>query len=72
MAIGSLGELRDPRAISLLLPLASNSDWQIRHRVAQALGNFLDGEQVRSTLEQLAADEQDVVASTAKYSLGLS
>lgn len=72
VAIGALGELRDPRALPLLLPFATNPDWQVRQRVAQALGSFLDGEQVRSTLEQLAADEQDVVASTAKYSLGLS
>ncbi|NEO93412.1 MAG: HEAT repeat domain-containing protein, partial [Moorea sp. SIO3G5] len=38
-AISSLGELGDPRAVPLLIPFATNSDWQIRYRLVQALVN---------------------------------
>ncbi|HAA29765.1 MAG TPA: phycocyanin alpha phycocyanobilin lyase, partial [Cyanobacteria bacterium UBA8553] len=60
-AIGSLGELGDSRAIPLLIPYATDPDWQIRHRIAQALGH-LGGEQARNTLETLATDEVELVA----------
>ncbi|HEY9908421.1 MAG TPA: HEAT repeat domain-containing protein, partial [Thermosynechococcaceae cyanobacterium] len=39
-AIGSLGELGDDRAVPLLVPFAASPDWQIRFRVAQALGHL--------------------------------
>jgi HEAT repeat protein len=64
-AIGSLGELGDRRAIPLLLPLISDPDWQVRHRVAQALG-LLKSPEVQSALEQLAQDEMAAVAQQAK------
>jgi HEAT repeat protein len=64
-AIGSLGELGDRRAIPLLLPLIGDSDWQVRHRVAQALGHFKSPE-VQPALEQLAQDEVEAVAQQAK------
>jgi HEAT repeat protein len=64
-AIGSLGELGDERAIALLIPFASNADWQIRYRVAQALSHFNTPE-ARSTLELLAKDEMQPVAQEAK------
>lgn len=67
-AIGSLGELGDPRAIGLLIARASDPDWQIRYRVAQALAHFQTPE-VRSTLEKLAHDETDQVAQEAKSGL---
>lgn len=65
-AIGALGELKDERAIPLLLPYASNSDWQVRHRIAQALGNFPDNVEATQTLKQLAQDESEIVAETAR------
>jgi HEAT repeat protein len=67
-AIGSLGELGDDRAVPLLIPHATNSDWQIRYRVAQALGQFKTPE-ARSTLEKLANDEVEQVAELAKAAL---
>ena len=46
-AINALGELGDRRAIPLLIPFATDPDWQIRHRLAQALGH-LGGEEIRA------------------------
>ena len=74
-AIGALGELQDDRAIPLLLPYASSEDWQERHRVAQALGNFVpssssedgsDRKAVAQAMQQLAQDDSDLVAEAAK------
>ncbi len=67
-AISALGELGDRRAIPLLTPFAENKDWQVRHRVAQAFGN-LTGDEVRATLEKLAQDDFEQVATEAKYHL---
>ncbi|HIK55603.1 MAG TPA: HEAT repeat domain-containing protein [Synechococcales cyanobacterium M55_K2018_004] len=64
-AIGSLGELGDRRAIPLLMPYVTHPDWQVRHRVVQALGR-LNGEDVRSTLEQMANDPSEAVAQEAR------
>ncbi|MCU0525026.1 MAG: HEAT repeat domain-containing protein [Elainella sp. Prado103] len=69
-AIGSLGELEDDRAIALLLPYVSDPDWQVRHRVVQALSHF-NHPDARSGLEQLSQDEQPPVAEEAKRCLGL-
>lgn len=68
-AIGALGELGDERAVSVLLPYATDADWQIRHRVAQALNHFNTIE-ARSELERLSHDEVVPVAQEAKQSLG--
>ncbi len=65
VAISALGELGDRRAIPLLLPYATDPDWQIRHRLTQALG-LLGGSEVQATLEQLAADEIEAVAESAR------
>ena len=67
-AISSLGELGDTRAIAILTPFASNPDWQIRYRLVQALAR-LGGAETRSTLEALAYDTVEQVASEAKQSL---
>lgn len=64
-AIGSLGELQDERAIPLLLPLVSDADWQLRHRLAQALKHFSSPD-VQAALETLAQDDNDVVAREAQ------
>ena len=68
VAISALGELGDVRAIPLLLPYATDPDWQVRHRLTQALGAF-DDPKVQATLEQLAADEIEVVAESAQTHL---
>ncbi len=67
-AISSMGELGNPDAIPLIIPFATHSDWQIRYRVVQAL-HHLGTEASRPTLEQLAQDEIEQVASHAKLSL---
>jgi HEAT repeat protein len=71
-AIGALGELKDSRAIPLLLTFAENDDWQVRHRLAQALSNYLDTphvEEVRPTLMTLTEDSSEIVAEIAKQYL---
>ncbi|MEL6469251.1 MAG: HEAT repeat domain-containing protein [Cyanobacteria bacterium J06623_4] len=65
-AMGALGELKDERAIPLLLPYATDADWQVRHRIAQSLSNFVDNADVATALEQLAKDDTEIVAETAK------
>jgi len=67
-AISSLGELSDPRAIPLLLEFLEDEDWQIRHRLAQALGYF-QALETKTALEKLALDPFEQVASEAKHSL---
>ena len=64
-AIGAFGDLGNADAVPLLIPFATNSDWQIRLRVAQSLGR-LDVNQAQSTLEKLAEDEVEQVATEAK------
>jgi HEAT repeat protein len=64
IAISALGELGDKRALPLLLPYASNADWQIRYRVAQALGR-LGGAEAEAALEILAKDQVEQVAHEA-------
>ncbi len=65
-AIGALGELKDDRAIPLLLPYLSSDDWQIRHRLAQALGHFTKNPDAQKALQTLATDESPLVAETAR------
>jgi HEAT repeat protein len=67
-AIGSLGELGDTRAIPLLIPFVDHADWQVRHRVIQALSAF-DTPEVRTVLEGLRQDPDAIVAETAKRHL---
>lgn len=71
-AIGALGELKDTRGISLLLPFVDNEDWQVRHRLAQALSHYVhtpNAEDVLPTLMTLAKDDSDIVAETARQYL---
>ncbi|MFO7032630.1 phycocyanin alpha phycocyanobilin lyase [Limnospira fusiformis CCALA 023] len=65
VAISALGELGDRQAIPLLISRASDPDWQIRHRIAQALSR-LGGEEVQEVLQQLATDEVSQVAQEAQ------
>lgn len=64
-AIASLGELADHRAIPILLSFVSHEDWQIRHRLAQALKHF-DTPEIKEALQKLANDEIEIVAQEAK------
>ncbi|MEA5464007.1 HEAT repeat domain-containing protein [Leptothoe sp. PORK10 BA2] len=71
-AIGALGELKDPRGIPLLLAFEQDDDWQVRHRLAQALGNYIQtpqADEVLPTLTLLAQDKSEIVAETARYHL---
>ncbi|MEO0768841.1 MAG: HEAT repeat domain-containing protein [Cyanobacteria bacterium J06649_4] len=65
-AMGALGELQDERAIPLLLPYANSDDWQVRHRIAQALGHYAEHAEVSQALAALAQDSSELVAETAK------
>ncbi len=68
-AMGALGELKDERAIPLLLPYVDSDDWQLRHRLAQALGHFSQNSDVRQALTTLSSDKSDLVSETAKSHL---
>lgn len=67
-AISSLGDLGDAQAVPLLAPYATNPDWQIRYRVAQALGR-LRSTDAKTILETLVNDEVEAVATEAQKSL---
>jgi HEAT repeat protein len=64
-AIGALGELQDNRALPVLLPFATHPDWQVRHRLVQALSRFSQPE-AKVALQQLAQDESAIVAEAAQ------
>ncbi len=71
-AIGALGELKAPEGIPLLLAFVDSDDWQVRHRLAQALSNYLTtphAEDVLPTLTTLANDSSEIVAEVAKHYL---
>jgi len=69
-AIGALGELGDRRAITPVAGLAQDDDWQVRHRVAQALGNLgSDDPGAIATLDRLSQDKSEQVAQAAQASL---
>jgi HEAT repeat protein len=67
-AIGSLGELKDPRAVQMLVPLVDHPDWQMRFRIADALGHF-EGADVQAALQRLSKDPEPQVAERAKAGL---
>lgn len=67
-AISSLGDLGNTQAVPLLIPYATNPDWQIRYRVAQALAK-LGGAEAQTTLQTLTNDEVEAVAQEAKNCL---
>jgi HEAT repeat protein len=67
-AVGAMGELKDARAIPYLVTMADHSDWQMRFRVADALGHF-DGIDALSALRRLANDPDAQVAERAQAAL---
>lgn len=70
-AIGALGELRDERAIPLLLPYTTHPDWQVRHRLVQALAQFSQPE-AQAALTNLTQDSAAIVAEAATQHLPTS
>lgn len=70
-AIGALGELRDERAIPLLLPYTTHPDWQVRHRLVQALAQFSQPE-AQAALTNLTQDGAAIVAEAATQHLPTS
>ncbi|MBE9139350.1 HEAT repeat domain-containing protein [Nodosilinea sp. LEGE 07088] len=67
-AIGALGELGDSRALPLLLNHADHADWQVRHRLVQALAQFSEPE-AKAALQKLTADSSEIVAGAARQHL---
>ena len=67
-AIGALGELGDDRAVPLLVTYTSHPDWQLRHRLGQALAAFNQPE-ARAALEALSQDASAIVATAADQHL---
>lgn len=63
-AIGALGELQDDRAVPLLLTFTTHPDWQVRHRLVQALAQFPQAE-AQAALATLAQDSSAIVAEAA-------
>lgn len=67
-AIGAIGELKLPAGIDLLKTTMTNPDWQVRYRLAQALGN-IGGAEAQALLAQLAQDADEKVAEQARLNL---
>jgi HEAT repeat protein len=67
-AIGAMGELGDDRAIPLILPYVNDDDWQIRHRVLQALVRFNTAE-TKAALQTLTQDAVPNIAAQAQQAL---
>jgi HEAT repeat protein len=67
-AIGALGELGDERALPLLLEYTSHPDWQVRHRLTQALAQFSTPEAMEA-LNGLSQDSSEIVAQAAAHHL---
>jgi HEAT repeat protein len=67
-AVGSMGELKDSRAIPFLVPMADHPDWQMRFRVADALGHF-DSVDAIAALRRLTSDSEAQVVERAQAAL---
>ncbi|MGD1849470.1 MAG: HEAT repeat domain-containing protein [Cyanophyceae cyanobacterium] len=65
-AISALGDLKDDRAVPLLLPLVTDEDWQVRYRLAQALKPFAENDGVKGAIATLTEDPVPQVAAEAK------
>nr|WP_198648861.1 HEAT repeat domain-containing protein [Cyanothece sp. BG0011] len=53
----------------MLIKLVQDQDWQVRYRLAQALGK-LGGEQATEALKTLTNDSVEQVAKEAQENLG--
>ncbi len=65
-AIGALGELKDERALPLLLNYTDHPDWQVRHRLVQALAQYPQPE-AQAALQGLLQDDSAIVAEAAQH-----
>ena len=70
-AIGALGELGDERALPILLTYVGDQDWQVRHRLVQALSHFQQPA-AQDALQTLAQDESPIVAEAAMHHISAS
>jgi HEAT repeat protein len=68
-AIGALGELGDDRAVPVLLTYVNHPDWQVRHRLVQALAHFTQPE-AQTALQAMTQDDSAIVAEAAVQHLG--
>ena len=68
-AIGALGELQDDRALPLLLNFTNHPDWQVRHRLVQALAQYSQPE-AQAALQKLLQDDSAIVAEAAQHHTG--
>jgi HEAT repeat protein len=67
-AIAALGEIGAVDAVEKILTFITATDWLIRQRLAEALGN-LDTEKSRSALRYLTKDDNPNVAEAAKLAI---
>lgn len=67
-ALGALGDLGDERALPILLSCIDSPDWQVRHRLVQALSHFSQPSAL-DALKQLSQDESPIVAEAAAHHL---
>lgn len=67
-AIGALGELGDDRAVPILVTYTNHPDWQLRHRLVQALAAFSQPE-AKAALQILRQDASAIVATAADQHL---
>jgi HEAT repeat protein len=67
-AIAALGEIRDLEAVDHILRFAQSSDWLVRQRLAEALGNLPTPKSI-SALKFLEKDSHPHVAAAATISL---
>ncbi len=69
-AIGALGELGDDRAVPILVTYTSHPDWQLRHRLVQALAAFKHPE-AKAALNVQRQEDYEIVAPAASRHLVL-
>ena len=67
-AISALGEIKAIDSVASILRFAQSTDWLVRQRLAEALGN-LDTEKSHSALKYLAKDVHPQVSEAAIVSL---
>ncbi len=67
-AIGSLGELKQPETVEILRRFVDYPDWQVRQRLAIALGQIGTLE-AKELLEQMQSDSAQTVVEAVKTNL---
>lgn len=69
--IAALGHLKNPSAISQILPFSYHPNTDVRFDLAFALGCFADDERTVSTLLKLMSDKDSEVRDWATFGLGV-